>query len=179
VTGGVEGANRLVAIDIASRAVREFTLEKFARSLSVSPDGNHLFVVHGRRPGQPVAGEPITDLIAKSPAVSLIDLRDARTSFVRLDVDATAATWVASADAVLLALPRGPGASARAVLVTLEAGPPWSVDLASEPQQAGTVPGSTWSWISQSHPLGRITLVDTAANLRRQITGFGLNSYIE
>jgi hypothetical protein len=126
-----------------------------------------------------VAGEPITDLIAKSPAVSLIDLRDARTTFVRLDVDATAATWVASADAVLLALPRGPGASARAVLVTLEAGPPWSVDLASEPQQAGTVPGSTWSWISQSHPLGRITLVDTAANLRRQITGFGLNSYIE
>lgn len=53
-----------------------------------------------------------------------------------------------------------------------------SVALGSPPVAVGVVPMTHQVYVGQTHPLGRMTFVDTDTFKTRTLTGFGLNGQI-
>ncbi len=53
------------------------------------------------------------------------------------------------------------------------------VELRSEPVHLGTLPGTSWAYVSQEHELGRLSLYDAATGTLKTMTGFELNAGIE
>ena len=53
-----------------------------------------------------------------------------------------------------------------------------TIELGSPPAALGVLPDSNKIFVSQRHPLGRVTFIDITTNEVRTLTGFDLNSQI-
>ena len=178
-TGGQLGDNDLVAVTVATREVARFNLRKNTRSLLNTPDGRYLLVVHGHAAGQPVAGEPEEELVAKSPAVSLVDLERGTTKLVLLPADAGVAALNRDASQVLFLVADEVLGVRSARWVDFASFSVRSAEFTRRPTDLGPLPGSDWMFVTQSHPQGRISFLNLSTGEMREVTGFALNAFIE
>jgi DNA-binding beta-propeller fold protein YncE len=164
---------------LAEDAMTLHPLAKPSSSVVRTRDGAAMLVVHGTADNDD--GSTPADLRRK-PAVSLIDLTDQRTN--TLSLVAPVSGWAISAD-------DGHG------FLTLEDRAVYEVldfatlifeerPLRSDAVFVGALPDLTPddgdeppAWVSQQHPLGRITFYDPDTAAETTLTGFALNGAIE
>lgn len=161
----------------ATDSVIERPLVKPVDAIDVTPTGGSLLVFHTLQDG------PNTDpTFAGEPALTLVDLDDLRSNPLLLPEEPTA--WATSTTGRLGYFIME-GAPYLEVLdfVTLL---PEEYELASPPIFLGALPDlapddgdEPPAWVSQQHPLGRISFFDPDDASLETLTGFELNSGIE
>lgn len=170
---------RYATWDRTDDSFRVRPLPKPVRSISVTPPGTSLLVEHTRTDSTdgstpaPYRGEP---------AVSLIDLSDFRANTIALASDA--AGFVNSADGtrgylILEGQPFLEVLDYRSLIhdelalrsVPLFVGVLPDLDIGDDDEPA--------AWVSQEHPLGRLSFYDPDDGALQTLTGFELNSAIE
>lgn len=172
-------SERLTIVDIATREWTTYNLRKGIRGAVVSPDGLTAVVYHTKAPGEPVAGEPEADIIAKSHAYSVISLRTGLTKLVRTDAQPGEMTFDADGDNAFV-LTVDVARNVRALeWIDLETFRTRHIDFVLPPEHVGVVPGAGLIYVSQIHELGRIAFVDIATGDVREVTGFELNGLID
>ncbi len=178
-TGGDVGDNLLASISVDTHAVASFNLRKNTRSLLNSSNGRYLLVVHGRAAGRPVAGEPEEELVAKSSAVSVVDLEQGTAKLILLPADPGAVALNRDETQVLFTVSDESLGVRSARWIAFDSFAVQSVDFTRQPTDVGALPGSDWMFVTQSHPQGRISFLNLSTGAMREVTGFSLNAFIE
>ena len=169
----------LSVLDLVTLEAQTYNLRKGVRAAVIGPGGASALVYHSKAPGDPVAGEPEDDIIAKSYGFTAISHADGITKLVLTDADPGELTFDAAGEhAFVLAADPARGVQ------TLE----W-IDLTTFrtrhiefdrlPEHVGVVPGAGVIFVSQLHDLGRIAFIDVASGEIREVTGFELNGLID
>jgi hypothetical protein len=164
---------RVLVVDLAGPPWARVTrpLRKAVRTAAFAPDGRTVLIVHSPRPA---GGGTLDDWIDSGHGYSVLDLA---TGFVKVT-----------------ATPADPGPFAftqdgrRAYVLVGEANLAQSVDLvtfvvtdlqlSSRPEAVGVLPTAGVAWVSQRHPLGRVSFIDLATQSIRTLTGFDLNGHV-
>jgi len=178
-TGGDVGDNLLASISVDTHAVASFNLRKNTRSILNSSNGRYLLVVHGHAAGRPVAGEPEEELVAKSSAVSVVDLEQGTAKLVLLPADPGAVALNRDESQVLFVVSDESLGVRSARWIAFDSFAVQSVDFTRQPTDLGALPGSDWMFVTQSHPQGRISFLNLSTGAMREVTGFSLNAFIE
>ena len=173
---------RLTIIDLDQPGFPHVTypLEKSVRAIGVDPAGGKVLVLHARAPGDPDDATSFDEYIDRSWGYSVVDVE---TGFAKLQitpVDPGDFAFAASAARAYLCLDGGDaeGALAEVHEIELDTGVVRPRALGSPPDTVGVLPGNDKVFVSQRHPLGRVTFLDVASGEARTLTGFDLNSQI-
>lgn len=171
----------VAVLDLADGTVAAFPLKKGVRSIAPAPDGKSVLIIHDKADGSPIPGEELEDFIDKSEGYSVLDVK---TGFVKLqltDSPPGGLTMTPDGDRAYVMVPDTSGGGTahvvddidlRAMLVTPR-------HMGSPPQHAVYVPAAERVAVSQDHPVGRITFIDTKSGATETVTGFELNGLIE
>lgn len=178
-TGGDVGDNLLASVSVATHDVASFNLRKNTRSILNTSNGRYLLVVHGHAAGRPVAGEPEEELVAKSSAVSVVDLEQGTSKLVLLPADPGAVALNRDESQVLFLVADESLGERSARWISFESFAVQSVAFTRQPTDVGALPGSEWMFVTQSHPQGRISFLNLSTGAMREVTGFSLNAFIE
>jgi hypothetical protein len=177
ISGGVgELWLALVSLD---GDVRVFNLRKGVRTVSFSPDSRSVVVIHNKLPGEPVAGEPEADLLAKSWAYSVVDVESGATKLVRTEAEPTQAVADDATRSLFLRVVSEPRGIHHVEWFDLESFDSRRIEFNGVPDAIGLIPGVHTLYVSQTHDLGRIALLDIITGELREITGYELNALIE
>lgn len=156
-------------------ATGEFTVRSLVKpvsSMTVSPDGGTLLVLHTK---ENTEGMSSTDPYYNAYALTLMKLSDFRQNPLRLAAEPSA--WAHSGDGKhgYFIMEGEPD------LVVLDYATllPEDILLKSVPVHVGTLPETEYAYASQEHSLGRISFYDAANGELETVTGFELNSEIE
>ena len=175
-------AEWLAVLDLATGEVTKIPLKKGVTAVAPAPDSKTVLVLHQKSAeGSPDPTEPLEDFIDKSEGYSVVDIE---TLFAKLELlDSPPGGFAVTPDggrAYVLV----PDVSTtrlghfvddidlRTMLVT-------AVPLGSPPRHAVYVPAADRMAVSQDHPVGRITFIDTQTGDTETVTGFELNGLIE
>jgi hypothetical protein len=155
-------------------------LEKAVRAVGFSPSGTSALVLHAKAFGDPAEASTVDEYIDRSYGYSLLDLA---TGFAKLQVtpvDPGAFAYAADGSRAYLALDGGDAEGAEAALqrIDVATGVVETISLGSPPSAVGVLPTAGMAFVSQRHPLGRVSFVDLATGAVRTVTGFDLNSEI-
>ena len=178
-TGGDVGENLLASVTVSNHEVASFNLRKNTRSVLNTSNGRYLLVVHGHAAGRPVAGEPEEALVAKSSAVSVVDLEQGTSKLVLLPADPGAVALNRDESQVLFLVADESLGERSARWIAFDSFAVQSVDFTRQPTDVGALPGSDWMFVTQSHPQGRISFLNLSTGAMREVTGFSLNAFIE
>ncbi len=157
-----------------------YPLEKSVRAVGISPGGAKLIVLHARAPGDPGDATTFDEFIDRSFGYSVVDVA---TGFAKLQITPVDPGNFAFAGAqarayVVLDGGDAEGALAAVQEVELDTGVVRWHYLGSPPDEVGVLPSTSKVFVSQRHPLGRVTFIDVATGQARTLTGFDLNSQV-
>ena len=158
--------------DRESGAIETWGLAKPIQSLSVTPTGESLLVIH--------TAENASDMSSSDPfydehAISLIDLEDQRSNPLLLPSEPSAYAHANDGSVGYFIMEGEP------YLEILKYGSLLyeEVELYSQPVHVGVLPDRTEAYVNQEHDLGRISFYSPETEVLETITGFELNSEIE
>lgn len=170
-------ASTIVGVfDGTSRTVSPLNVRKGVRGAAFAPDGRTAVIYHTKEPGEPQAGAPPEEILARAFALSLVDIATTTSKLVLTDGDPGELAFTADGGAAFAILP---GATRQAVWADLRT---FATDVFSfeRPlEHVGLVPSADLVFVSMTHDLGRIAFIDIESGELREITGFELNSLIE
>ncbi|MBW2278008.1 MAG: hypothetical protein JRF63_10975 [Deltaproteobacteria bacterium] len=173
---------RLTVIDLeqAGYPLATYPLQKSIRHVQLSPDGDKALIVHAKQIGDPGEATTFDEYIDRSYGYSVFDVAEGFAKLQITPVDPGSFTFPDSAPLAYLILDGGDaeGAIAEVQTIELDTGVVRSTDLGSPPSSVGVLPHAGNAFISQRHPLGRVSFIDIASGEVRTITGFDLNSRI-
>jgi len=155
-------------------------LKKGVRGVLVSPTSDSAIVVNSKEPGDPATATSVDDYIAKSYGYTVLDLASGFGKLQLTPVDPGPLSYALDGSKAYVALDGGDGiTSIRALqVVTIQTGVVTSKQLGSPPSAVGVLPGVATAFVSQRHPLGRISFIDLASDAVRTVTGFDLNGNV-
>ncbi len=170
----------LVKLDEPGYPIVTWPLKKSVRAVGISPTGDTALLLDAKAFGDPATATSFDDYIDKSYGYTLLDLA---TGFGKLQitpVDPGPFVYSLDGSKVYVALDGGDAATAvRAMqVVTTQTGVVTSKQLGSAPSSVGILPGADQAFVSQRHPLGRVSFLDLVSDGVRTVTGFDLNSNI-
>jgi DNA-binding beta-propeller fold protein YncE len=159
---------------------RTFPMQKSVRAIGLDPTGQKALVLHARAPGDPDDAATFEEYIDRSWGYSVVDLATGFPKLQLTPVDPGAFAFVPDAPRAYLCLDGGDaeGAIAQVQEIELDTGVVRTRQLGSPPDAVGVLPDQDVVFVSQRHPLGRITFVDVATGGARTLTGFDLNSHV-
>jgi DNA-binding beta-propeller fold protein YncE len=173
---------RLTVVDLSAPGYpREVCLlEKGVRSVAFAPDGLSALVFHNKHAGDPGTATSVDEFVDRSYGYSVLDPGTCFTSLIYTPVDAGSFAFAPDSQRAYLALDGGDAESATRTLQVLDLGTFTTSDisLGSPPEAVGVLPAAGTVFVSQRHPLGRVTFVELATSATRTVTGFELNSHI-
>ena len=160
--------------------VRTFPMQKSVRTVGFDPSGTKLIVLHARAPGDPDDATSFAEFIDRSSGYSIIDVATgfAKLQITEVDPDTFAFAGFASRAYVTLDGGDAEGAVAAVQEIQLDTGVVHTIELGSPPDAIGLLPATQKIYVSQRHPLGRVTFVDVPTGQVQTLTGFDLNSQI-
>ncbi len=179
---------QLALLDLESQVMVHRPLRKGVAGVSVDPSGRVAFVLHDKQPGEADPALDEATFIARSHGYSLVDLD---TTFAKLQTtpaEPRGLTFTGDAAGegphaafVLFDDPvEGVAELQRIDLAGFEVRR-WR--LGSPPEVAGVLPAVSRAFVTQTHPEGRISFVDLAAEADRgrleTVSGYTLNGRIE
>ncbi len=171
--------DRYATWDLTTDAITLRQLVKPIREISITPDGNSLLVFHTKSDAE--SADPASPF-HNSWAMTLISLDDQRQNPLRLPAEPIG--FANSADGAYgYFIMAGVHQLTRLDYLTLL---PEEFPVKSDPVYVGVLPDldltdgdQPKAWVSQEHPLGRMSFYDADDNSLETITGFELNSAIE
>jgi len=170
----------IIELNVAGHPHVTWPLEKTIRTVKFSPLGDKVFIVHAKAPGNPDDATTFDEFVDRSYGYSLFDVT---TGFAKLEITPVLPGNVAFPDTarfayVILDGGDAEGATAEVQSIELDTGVVRRVTLGSPPQAVGILPNAGVAFVSQRHPLGRISFINVTSGAIRTITGFDLNSRI-
>jgi DNA-binding beta-propeller fold protein YncE len=155
-------------------------LQKAVRAVAFDPTGARAIVVHAKAPGDPADATSFEEFVDRSYGYSIFDVDQgfAKLQITPVDPGALAFAPVAPVAYIILDGGDAEGAVAQVQISDLHTGVVRTVKLSSPPDAVGVLPDAQVAFVSQRHPLGRISFIDIASGQMRTITGFDLNSRI-
>jgi DNA-binding beta-propeller fold protein YncE len=170
----------LIELDQPGYPRSTWSLKKAVRAVGISPAGDTALLIDAKAFGDPATATNFEDYIDKSYGYTLLDLA---TGFAKLQitpVDPGPFTYSPDGTKVYVGLDGGDSATATRALqvVTTRTGVVITKPLGSPPSAVGMLPGAAQAFVSQRHPLGRVSFVDLTSDAVRTVTGFDLNSQV-
>jgi DNA-binding beta-propeller fold protein YncE len=159
---------------------RTFPLQKSVLTAGFDPTGTKAIVLHARAPGDPEAATSFDEFIDRKPGYSVFDVASGFAKLQITEVNPRHFTFARPGARAYVTLDGGDaeGAVAAVQQIELDSGVVRTIELGSPPDSIGTLPDSNKIFVSQRHPLGRVTFIDITSNEVRTLTGFDLNSQI-
>ncbi len=157
-----------------------YPLQKAIRHVQFDPTGTKALVVHAKAYGDPAEATSFEEYVDRSYGYSVLDVADGFAKLQITPVDPGTFTFPSSAPLAYLILDGGDaeGAVAQVQAIELDTGVVRSIELGSPPDAVGVLPDAGNAFVSQRHPLGRVSFIDIETGDVRTITGFDLNSRI-
>ncbi len=175
---------RATLVDDLSTAptTRVIRFEKPLYSAKSDPAGQTFVAIHTKEEGQipPGLGPADPEFIAKSWAISLVDVKSAFQQLVLTAHETNELSIYTDESQRVLYVTFVEGLGDRDVLVAnLGTFSTSSFRLASSADGIGPIAGQHLIYVSQDHPQGRLSFVDTQTQERRTVTGYELNAGID
>lgn len=184
VYSNVTGDESLARVDLPSGQVTRYPLEKWVDEVAVSPDARAAVILHRANPGT-TAQDPYEAAVDRDEGFSVFDVGTGvwqlqRTSTTR----PTRYAFSPRGGFVGVALRDDAKARFALMAVNLSSLVPTTLPLASTPLFMGTVPEAPGItphrvFVSQSHPAGRLSVIQLDTGQVRTATGFTLNAEIQ
>ncbi len=159
--------------------LRSWNVRKTVAAAVVSPALTHALLVHTKEPGDPVAGAPEDEIIARSFAYTAFSLGSGLTKLVRVDARPGEIAFTDDGRHAFVLVADEARAVQEVSWIDLDTFQTRTLDFDRLPEHVGAVPGAGYVYVSQVHTLGRIAFIDVATGDVREITGFELNGLIE
>lgn len=177
----VEERPELAVLDLDTGALAQHLLKKGVQSVAISPESDAAVVFHTKQPGTPTPGEPEDSFLAKSHAYSIVDLETGYAKIETLPTKAGEFVFGESSGRLYFLLNDKLADVRQVEVIDLGSFRTRSIRLGSPPEHVGSIPndGVPRIYISQEHPVGRMTFIDEADLEIKTVTGFELNSLIE
>ncbi len=173
---------KLVVVDLAAPAhpVRVLPLEKGVRLVAIAPEGKTALVLHTRLPGDPQQAGSVDELVDRSFGYSLVDLSSGFAKLAITPVDPGSFAFAPDGGTAYLGLDGGDAENAvrRLQVIDLRTFVVRDLQLGSPPEVVGVLPSAGKAFVSQRHPLGRVTFVSFTDGHTSTVTGFELGSHI-
>ena len=170
----------LIKLDVAGYPKSTWTLKKSVRAVGISPTGDTALLLNAKAFGDPGMASNFDDYIDKSYGYTLLDLASGFGKLQITPVDPGPFTYSPDGTKVYVSLDGGDTVSATRALqvVTTQTGVVITKPLGSPPSAVGMLPGAAQAFVSQRHPLGRVSFLDLGTDGVRTVTGFDLNSQV-
>lgn len=170
----------IIELDQPGFPHQTFPLEKSVRAVGLDPTGEKVLVLHAKAPGDPGDAVDFDEYVDRSWGYSVVDVD---TGFAKLQltlVDPGAFAFAPAAPRAYLCLDGGDAEGALALVheIELDTGVVRPRELGSPPDAVGVLPGTSKVFVSQRHPLGRVTFIDVTSDDVLTLTGFDLNSSV-
>jgi DNA-binding beta-propeller fold protein YncE len=170
----------LIKLDEPGYPTLTWPLKKSVRAVGLSPTGDTALILNAKMFGDPSQATNFDDYIDKSYGYTLLDLA---TGFGKLQitpVDPGAFRYAPDGAKVYVALDGGDDVNATRALqvVTTQTGVVETKPLGSPPSSVGILPCAAQAFVSQRHPLGRVSFLDLTTDAVRTVTGFDLNGQV-
>ena len=165
-------------LDLMTGEKQSALLRKGIRTLALAPDGHTALVLHNKIPGDPQPSDDFETQLDKRYGFSLVmvDTLFSKLQITEVDPGMFAYLPDSTQGYLLLADANLP---MRSVLeLDLESFIVYEYVVSSTPEEVGVVPGTNRVYVSQSHPMGRMSFINVASRELRTVTGFQLNSQI-
>jgi DNA-binding beta-propeller fold protein YncE len=170
----------IVELDEPAFPHRTFPLQKGVLSVGFDPTGTKAVILHARKSGDPDQATSLDDFIDKKPGYSMLDLATGFSKLQITEVNPKDFAFANGAPRAYVTLDGGDaeGAFVAVQQIELDSGVVRTIELGSPPATIGSLPESNKIFVSQRHPLGRVSFIDTTSGQVRTLTGFDLNSQI-
>ncbi|HEU0037480.1 MAG TPA: hypothetical protein VFQ53_43010 [Kofleriaceae bacterium] len=170
----------LVQLDKPGFPHATIPLQKAVLTVGFDPTGTKAIVLHARAPGDPAQAQSVDEYIDRKPGYSMIDLASGFAKLQITDVNPAQFAFASAAPRAYVTLDGGDaeGAFTAVQQIELDSGVVRTIELGSPPSSIGVLPESNKIYISQRHPLGRVSFIDITTGAVRTVTGFDLNSQI-
>jgi DNA-binding beta-propeller fold protein YncE len=173
---------RLTVVELGAPTypLATYPLQKSIRLLDFDPTGQKAIVVHAKEFGNPDEATSFQEFIDRSYGYSIFDVETGFSKLQITPVDPGAFTFVGDEPKAYLTLDGGDaeGAVTRLHIIELDTGVVRERELNSPPDAVGVLPQANAAFVSQRHPLGRVSFIDLETDALRTVTGFDLNSRI-
>lgn len=174
-----EDTPRVGLLDIATADVEVLNVRKGVLGATFSPLSDRALLVHTRAPGDPVAGAPEAEILARSSAFSVIARDGSLSKLVLTRAQPGEVAFSEDGRSVFVLVADAARGAQSLWWVDLQTLQTTELPFARLPEHVGVVPGRNMVWVSQVHTLGRIAFIDIDSGEVREVTGFELNSFIE
>lgn len=176
-----EERQAITVVDVDAQTFETYPLRKGVRGVTTDARGEVAVIFHSKMPGTPIPGEDEDSFIAKSWAYSIFDIH---TGYSKIQtVPSEPGEFVFSdASRTLYVLFSDPATEIQQVeIVDLGTFRTTTLSLGSPPEHVGEIPngGNPKIYISQEHPVGRMTFIEELSSNVKTVTGYQLNSLIE
>jgi hypothetical protein len=170
----------VVELDQPGFPRRTIPLQKAVLAVGFDPTGQKAIILHARKPGNPDEADTFEEYIDRKPGYSSFDLASGFSKLEITPVNPTKFTFAGTAPRAYVTLDGGDdeGAYAAVQSIELDSGVVRTIELGSPPSDIGLLPESNKIFVSQRHPLGRVSFIDVTSGQVRTLTGFDLNSQV-
>lgn len=173
------GEEWLAVLSLETGAVDRHDLKKGVVAVAPSPDGSRVVILHDRLDEPPSADDDLEARIDKSFGYSVLDTESGYVKLVMLASEPTAFLVTPDSERAFVLIPDTTGENYHATdAVDLTSMQVHTHALGSPPEHLIEIPAAGRVAVSQDHPVGRITFVDTASGKTETVTGFELNGLI-
>jgi hypothetical protein len=179
VFSAVADSERLSVVDLSTLTAEMYNLRRGIRGAIISPDGRTAIIYHSKAAGDPVAGEPEEDIIAKSYGFTAIDLDRGLSKLVLTGVKPGEMTFDSLGEQAFVLTVDISTATHTMEWIDLRSFRTERFEFDRAPEHVGVVPGTGMVFVSQVHDLGRIAFIDMENAEMREVTGFELNGLID
>jgi hypothetical protein len=173
---------RITKIELAQPGfpITTWPLKKSVRAVGLSPTGTTAIVINAKMAGDPGTATTTDEYVDRSYGYTLLDLASGFGKLQITPVDPGSFAYAPDGSKAYVALDGGNAVTATRALqvVTTQTGVVITKQLGSPPTAVGILPGADEAFVSQRHPLGRVTFVDLTTDAVRTVTGFDLNGNI-
>jgi hypothetical protein len=158
--------------DLLDNSVTTFVLEKPIYSVTMSPSGNSALIFHTETDSDDMDED---SSFSGAWALTVLDMADQFPHPLRLNARPLEAAMTEDGEWGTFILEGWEAVEIvdnNSLLVT-------EVDLATEAERVGVLPGTHTIWVNQVHELGQLSFYDPNSGELRTMTGFELNEGIE
>jgi len=169
----------VVELDRPDFPVAVRRLQKSVRAVAFDSTATSALVIHAKAPGDPTEATTFEEFIDRSHGYSIVDIDSGFAKLQVTDVAPGPLSFAENGARAFLALDGSAlGLPSSVHTIELDTAVVRQRALNSPPEAVGVLTDANAAFVSQRHPLGRISFIDLTTDAIRTVTGFDLNGRV-